>query len=247
MLSRERRDEIISSIEQAREMIVERLVDEMYKNPFWEERYGKLGKAHARQDVNYHLDNLTVAIRVEMLSSPVNYYRYLRNILVHRGISTYHIRQTLDLLCSLLKGTLPDEWPEIEPYLKAGYEGLACEHPACLKLSNQREEIAQAVVQRLSAPPEEISTKTGWLQARFQEILLHLSYLQDAVDKDSPEIFENHARWSSDYYPSKGVRLEIIFEEWKRLSEEIQFHLDPQEARPFQDLLTKGLSFSNPH
>jgi hypothetical protein len=131
MLPRQRHEETISAIEQARSLIVERLVDRMYADPFWEERYGELGKTHAREDVNYHLDNLVTAIRMEMLSSPVNYYHYLQNVLVHRGITTRHIRQTLDQMKGLLEEILPDEWSKIEPYLDAGYEGLACKHPAC--------------------------------------------------------------------------------------------------------------------
>ncbi len=247
MLPRTRREEIISAVEQARKRIVERLVDRMYENPFWKERYGKLGRVHALQDVNYHLDNLTVAIRVEMLSSPKNYYHYLQNVLVHRGISTYHIHQTLDLLSSLLKETLPDDWPEIEPYLMAGYEGLAYKHPACLKLFDRQEEVTQAVVHKLPAPADEIHSNADWVHVRFQETMLHLSYLLDAVENDLPEIFENHARWSISYYPSQGIRLETILDEWEQLIAEIQSRLDPQTSRLFQDLLKKGLHLSHSH
>jgi len=241
ILPRQRREEIISAIEQVRSQIVERLVDQMYTDPFWDERYGKLGKVYARQDVNYHLDNLITAIRAEMLSSPVNYYHYLQNILVHRGISTRHICQTLDLLKILLEEILPDEWIEIEPYLDAGYQGLAYEHPACQLLAERGEQIVQAVAAQLARSFAIVASQDDWMRARMDEIRFHLSYLQDAVEKEQPAIFEDHARWSLSYYPALGVAPEIIQREWSLLREEIQSRLNPEKARPFQELLGMGL------
>ena len=240
-LPRQRREEIISAIERVRSLIVERLVEQMYTDPFWEERYGNLGKMHARQDVNYHLDNLVTAIRAEMLSSPVNYYRYLQNVLVHRGISTRHIRQTLDLLKILLEQALPDEWTEIVSYLDAGYKGLEYEHSACQTLSEIEEQIAQAATNRLTPLDERSSSLDDWKQARFQEMLIHLSYLLDAVEKELPQIFEDHARWSLSFYPTQGVAPEIIWREWSLLLEEIRSRLNPEEVHPFQELLESGL------
>ena len=245
-LPRQRREEIISAIERVRSLIVERLVDQMYMDPFWEERYGNLGKIHARQDVNYHLDNLVTAIRAEMLSSPVSYYHYLQNILVHRGISTRHIYQSLDLLKILLEEALPDEWIEIEPYLEAGYQGLAYENPACQALTEIEQQIAQAATNQLTPPDEGFSSLNDWKQARFQEMLIHLSYLQDAVEKELPQIFEDHTRWSLSYYPTQSVASEIIRREWSLLQEEIRSRLNPEEAHPFQELLDKGLRMVKP-
>jgi hypothetical protein len=241
MFPSERHEEIISAIEQVRSSIAERLVDQMYADPFWEERYGKLGKMHAHQDVNYHLDNLVTAIRMEMLSSPVNYYDYLQNVLVHRGICTRHIHHTLSQLKALLKEVLPDEWPEIEPYLDAGYEGLAYKHPACQNLSDKEERIANAVANQLTPPEGSISSLDEWRQARYREILLHLSYLQDSVEKESAQIFDEHASWSLSFYPAQGVSKEIIQAEWRLLMNEIPSKLAPEEARPFQELLSKSL------
>lgn len=241
MFPSKRQEEIISAIEQVRSLIAERLIDQMYMDPFWEQRYGKLGKMHARQDVNYHLDNLVTAIRVEMLSSPVNYYHYLQNVLVHRGISTRHICQTLGQLKTLLQETLPDEWLEIEPYLDAGYKGLAYERPACLSLSEKEEQVAQAAANQLTPPDEETSSQDDWRKARYLEMLFHLSYLQDAVEKGIPQIFEDHVRWSLAYFPSQGVGLDIIRSEWSLLVKEIQSGLNPEEAIPFQELLVRGL------
>ena len=241
MFPGERHEDIISSIEQVRSLIAERLVEQMYTDPFWGERYGELGKMHAREDVNYHLDNLVTAIRMEMLSSPVNYYHYLQNVLVHRGISTRHIRQTLDQMKGLLEEILPDEWSKIEPYLDAGYDGLAYKHPACQNLSEQEEQIAQAAANKLPPPDEVASSQETWRQARYREMLFHLSYLQDAVEKGSTQIFEDHARWSLSYYPAQGISQEIVRAEWSLLLDEIQSRLNIEEARPFHELLSIAL------
>lgn len=102
MLTDENRQAALAALEQARSVIVRKLLDEVYTEAFWQVRFGALGRIHAEQNANYHLNTLLVALRFDLDSSTGQHYLWLRNILVRRGMCTRHLRRTLDSLQRLL-------------------------------------------------------------------------------------------------------------------------------------------------
>lgn len=185
----------LAAIGAARIEIVSRVVDAMYADPFWLERFGSLGRKHAEQDVHYHLDNLSRAIRFGLLESPVHHYHWLQNVLNHRGICTRYLKHTLDQLGRQLAELLPETWPVIQPYMEAGYRGLEYSHPGCRELAAQEQAIGQAVASSLVDHPQAPASqeqRASWLLARQEEGLCYLSYLLDAVEKNEARIFFDH-------------------------------------------------------
>ncbi len=205
-------------------------MQENYTGPFWEGRYGKSGRAHAEQDVNYHLDNLVTAIRMGLISSPVYYYRYLQSVLVSRGMCTRHILQTLDSMQRLLQDLLPAYWPEIKPFLDAGNAGLSYSDPACQALAGHETSIAQATTDRWSE-------LDGIMAIGGPDALFLLSYLNDAVGKQRPEIFKNYVKWlaASSLEPERFVK--SFQKKSEVLLDVLTQELGSDKSEPFRDLL----------
>ncbi|MEW5872858.1 MAG: hypothetical protein AB1894_26600 [Chloroflexota bacterium] len=240
MLSDDNRQAALDALEQARPVMVKKLLDEVYAEAFWQVRFGSLGRMHAEQDANYHLDNLIVALRFDLDSSTAQHYQWLRNVLVKRGMCTRHLRRTLDSLQRLIAETLPAEWPAIQPYLLQGYTGLACTHPACQALAAQEQSIARAVTEKMAAgSPQSAAAGADLLQGatRLEEILCHLSYLQDAIEQDAPQMFTAHVEWLAGYLARHTPTPAVLYAELRWLAQEIETRLAPQDAAPFLQLL----------
>jgi hypothetical protein len=233
------RDQIISLIEQKRAAVVNWLLNRIYADPFWVARFGVVGRTRAEEDINYHLDNLIVAIRFDLSDSTKSHYQYLQSVLLPRGICTRHIRETIEGLQFSLVDQLPQIWPQIEPYLSAGYAGLLYHNPASLALSEQDCLIAERIMTKL---PNDLSLgqdHPGWTTDRQREVLVLLSYLADAMEKNSPNMLSNHIHWLETNHVQSGIPDNVLDVELSLLSKEITQQLPRQYARQLRNFLRK--------
>ncbi len=109
------RQAVAAAIEAVRASLVDAVLTDLYRNPFWDDRYGERGRQFARQDINYHLDFLIAAIRVDSLPTLTDYYRWVQALLIPRGMCTQHIRQNLERLAYHLQQLAPEAWPAMAP------------------------------------------------------------------------------------------------------------------------------------
>lgn len=238
---------IVNDIQGVRGAIVVELIDATYADPYWLARFGERGRLLAEQDAQYHIDNLERAIRFNLLSAPTHHYRWVQNVLLHRGFCTYHLQQFLDLLSAQLQERLPQHFPSIQPYLLAGYQGLSYTSPACVALVEHQAAISsraiESVLERYTPRPDRLA---AWVQSRQQEMTLHLSYLADAVERQTPTLFEQHLHWMQRFLPSQGVSEGILFAELDQTGRQITLLLPADLANLFTALLDPLLTGWDP-
>jgi hypothetical protein len=137
-----------AAIEAMRGQLVDGVLTDMYPNPFWDDRYGPRGRQLCEEDNHHHLNYLVAAIRTSSPESMALYCKWLQTVLVSRGMCTYHIRQNMERMEDHLRARLPEHWPVIETYHRAGYAGLDYEQPACQALAAVEGPIAVAPSER---------------------------------------------------------------------------------------------------
>ena len=234
----EQRQEWITAIEDFRPLMVRGLVQEMYRDPFWEARYGERGRTHTVKDTHYHLNKLIDAIALDLPDIFTQYYHWVQELLVYRGMCTLHLEETLDSLARQLAHYVPEYWQQIQVYLKAGYAGLFYDQPNSQALQQQSVEIARSATTRLFDSLSKSSSQTARGQeVWFRDNRFYLSYLADAVWVEKEELFRNHMNWVKTFLAQNGVEEKTLSEDLHLLAEETERALPGSIGAPFVRLL----------
>ncbi len=178
-------------------------VEPMYQDPFWEARYGmERARRFGGEDAAFHVRYLVQALDEQRPSVMEGYARWLRTLLVSRGMCTRHLDSHFEGLARALEA---EGWgPGTQPhgYVQAAREALRyTEGPAHL-LEQDAPELARAAAGRLTLYilPED--------RPRLEEELqLQLSYLADALAAGRPEVMGDHVRWYVGFWPRRGFGL----------------------------------------
>lgn len=247
MIATDRRQDIIEAIEKAESEVVAAMMAEFYQNPFWEARFGEKGRKHTQKDSNYNLRHLITAIAVDYPPSLSEHYRWLRGLLVYRGMCTRHVRETIDLIGRELSARMPDLWPDIALFHDASYAGLAYEHPLCQALEERESEITRAVTHRLLHPAPFQPTGGDSEQVRqiyLRETGYHLSYLIDAVQfgPQAPHLFMAYVTFMGNHLPTIGISKESFHQTLRIMGAEIDLALPIGRAEPALQLLHDALT-----
>ena len=100
------------------------VLDRMYQNPFWMERYGVRGRAFADEDSLHHVRYLDEALAADDPAVFVRYARWLRTVLVSRGMCTEHLGENFRLLGAAIEAArIPDAASAVR-ILAAGVDAL---------------------------------------------------------------------------------------------------------------------------
>ena len=159
----------------------QRVLADMYRDPFWTERYGERGRRHADEDSAFHLQYLARALSSGDATVMVRYARWLRELLAARGMCTRHLSENFRLLAGgLQRAGWPDAAQAVD-HLETARAGL-----------DYAEGEAQAV-QRLIADADSTA------QPYSDSPDMYLSYLADALAFGSPATFVAHVRWTRDW------------------------------------------------
>lgn len=87
----------------------QRVLDRMYENPFWMERYGERGRRFANEDSLHHIGYLDQALAAGDPAVFERYARWLRTVLVSRGMCSEHLAENFRLLAEAIAAdALPD-------------------------------------------------------------------------------------------------------------------------------------------
>ena len=155
-----------------------RSIEEMYRDPFWTDRFGERGRTFADQDGLHHLNFLVQALVHESVDILADYARWLQVVLAARGMCTEHVRENFERMSRLIReAALPDS-ETAQEFLRSAEDALR--YPA--GAARQVQDVAGRVAPALPA------------EARRDAHLL-VSYLADAVRLGDPALFARHVAW----------------------------------------------------
>lgn len=190
-------------VEARAEQLASASVETLYQDPFWEARYGiERSRRFGGEDARFHVRYLVQALAEQRPSVMEGYARWLRTLLVSRGMCTLHLDQHFAGLAAALQ---KEGWGPGSPphdYVGAARAALRyTEGPAHL-LEQAAPELARGAARRLAlyVRPEE-------LPRLEEELQLQLSYLADALAAGRQELMADHVRWYVAFWPRRGFGL----------------------------------------
>ena len=168
---------LIVALKERRRELAARSIAEMYRDPFWTQRFGERGRKFADEDGLHHVDYLVRALEAGTSEVLTEYARWLQVVLTARGMCSEHLRENFERLARLVvEAGLPDAQ-------------LAARHLAD----------AQQALQYPSGIGREVQETAARLGSSLsglgRDAQLLLSYLADALNLEQPELFEKHVAW----------------------------------------------------
>lgn len=189
------------------EAIAERLasssVEPLYQDPFWEARYGpERARRFGDEDARFHIRYLVQALAEQRPSVLEGYARWLRTLLVSRGMCTRHVDAHFVGLAAALE---KEGWgPGTAPHDYVGAARAALRYPEgpAARLDPDAPELARAAAKRLA-----LYVRPDELPRLEEELQLQLSYLTDALAAERKELMADHVRWYVAFWPRRGFGL----------------------------------------
>ena len=123
----------------------QRVLDRMYENPFWMERYGARGRRFADEDSLHHVRYLEQALSEGEPALFERYATWLRSVLVSRGMCSEHLAENFRLLAAEIEAR---GWPagdEARLILERGAAALIYEDGDAARLERHRPQLLAAV------------------------------------------------------------------------------------------------------
>lgn len=146
----------------------QRVLGEMYADPFWDRRFGERGRGHAKADGDFHIKYVVSAIEADDPALFVTYGRWLRDVLVSRGMCSRHLADHFERLADAITD---EPWPDRErpiEILRGGAAGLVHTGGDAGALDAHRRQLADTIA--------------GDQPAQVHADAVHLlSYLADAL------------------------------------------------------------------
>jgi hypothetical protein len=237
-------EQLTDALTGVREELVEAVVAEEWANPYWADRYGERGLLYIRQDCQYHVETLISTILIDQAVFMTKHYKWLQGVLVHRGLCSRHLYESIAAFDSHIARRLPHLWLLIQPYQAAAYDGLAYASPVCQALAQHEEELAVRVTRRLWDENPEWKMRLG---AQGEALYLrenryYLSYLQDALGWQEPELFSGYLTWFSSYKEARRMVPQMQHQSLSRLADELPRLLPEPEAASAINLINASLA-----
>lgn len=172
---------VVARLRSEKPALAARVIDEMYVDPFWQERFAARGRKHSEQDIGFHVDYVIQAIEARDASVMARYARWLQGVLTTRGMCTLHLAASFGRLADAIGDK------QAKDHLDAARAALLYEGGAARAL---QERIRDAIVRGTPGPIEDTA--------------YHLSYLADAIALGQPSVFLGHIEWLSGYFRKHG-------------------------------------------
>ena len=184
-----------------------RAMEAMYADPFWDERFGERGRVRAAEDGRYHVTYLVEALRAASPDILANYARWLRTVLVTRGMCSRHLAENFARLGDAIASErIPGSASALE-YLSAAQDALAYRDGPAGALEGATPELVRRTVASLAQEhPDRLDRRGDDRRTRRgDDLLYHLSYLADAVALGRSELFADYARWIAGFLARRGI------------------------------------------
>jgi hypothetical protein len=166
--------------------INDRVVAEMYENPFWQDRFGARGRRFSQEDGSEHLQHLTLALESRSAPMLVSYGQWLQRVLTTRGMCSRHLAENFERLAAAIRdarwegGTLAIE------YLDRARQGLRHGSEPARSIEAAGPAMARAAVD---------SGAARRLPRGQEDVLDLVSYAADALWNERPDLFAAHLGW----------------------------------------------------
>jgi hypothetical protein len=176
-------------------------VEWMYQDPFWEARYGmERARRFGSEDALFHVRYLVQALAEQRPSVLEGYATWLRTLLVSRGMCTLHLDQNFAGLQAALAAEGFGADSPAQSYVQAARTALRYTEEPARTLQERAPELARHAAQELrSEVPANLHPRLE------EELLLQLSYLEDAVGLKLPELFARHLDWYLGFWPRREL------------------------------------------
>ncbi|NPC51111.1 hypothetical protein D7X99_18715 [Corallococcus sp. AB032C] len=176
-------------------------VQALYEDPFWAARYGiQRARRFGDEDAVFHVRYLVQALDAARPAILEDYARWLRTLLVTRGMCSLHLDQHFDGLARALQaeGFGPDSLPHT--YVQSARQALRYKDGPAHAVESDIAGIISAAVRRLEGalPP-------GNRLRLEQELRLQLSYLSDALALGREDLWNAHLQWYAGFWPQRGL------------------------------------------
>ncbi len=176
-------------------------VQALYADPFWAARYGaQRARRFGDEDAVFHVRYLVQALDASRPAILEDYARWLRTLLVTRGMCSLHLEQHFEGLLRALdaEGFGPDSLPHA--YVQAARQALRHVEGPAHALEADAAGLISAVVRRTEAP-----LPPGSRPRLEQEVRLQLSYLADALALGREDLWHAHRQWYAGFWPQRGL------------------------------------------
>jgi len=102
-------DQLRQALAKHASSLSQRVLDDMYENPYWMERYGDRGRRYANEDSLHHISYLDQALSSADPQVFERYAHWLRSVLVSRGMCSVHLGENFQRLArAIVEERLPD-------------------------------------------------------------------------------------------------------------------------------------------
>ncbi|EYF06824.1 hypothetical protein [Chondromyces apiculatus] len=194
--------DLADRIEGRAAQLAEEALAEMYRDPFWEARYGERGRRFSHEDGHYHVRYLVEALRSGTPETLCAYARWLQTLLTSRGMCTAHLVENFERIGAKV-GSAVEGSEAAVAYLKAAVEALRYPEGAAREVQDAAEAMeaqVRAQVKAQEGAADERQAPEGIAGAGTL-----LSYLIDAIARDRPELFGDHLLFAADYLGARGA------------------------------------------
>lgn len=174
-----RHEALCKLLDEHADRLTDRVLAEMYRDPFWHARFGHRADVHGRKDGRFHVDYLIQALHADDPVIVENYARWLQQVLTSRGMCTRHLADNFELLGRAISAE--SEWPERE----AAVAMLDRARGALRYTSHPAAEVYAAI--------DELARAAGDSGRPVRELADYACYAADALALALPEVLANHA------------------------------------------------------
>jgi len=189
-------ERLVQYLEREGRALSQRVLQDMYRDPFWSERFGDRGRRHADEDSDYHLKYLARALANGEPHVLVRYAVWLREVLTTRGMCTRHLDENFRLLAVAI-GEQP--WPAREQavaLLTVAREALLHENGEARRLQEATDPLAREVAAAFrERQPHGWKRDARGRAALEDDAANYLSCVADALAAGSPDTLVDHTRW----------------------------------------------------
>lgn len=181
--------------------IVERSLLYMPSDAFWEQRYAARARRFANEDGAFHVRYLADAIRASSPTVMEQYARWLRDLLVPRGMCMLHLAEHLDHISHAVVDCAGEG--QEGDYISRAIDALLYDDGAQRAIQDATETIATAI----QGPTHGVVRHSAF-ETRY---LCH--YAADALQRGTPELLAHHLVWSRSVLTESRVE-PAAYEQW---------------------------------
>ena len=223
---------LADAIEARSQVLADRALEAMYRNPFWDDRFGERGRRFAREDNVHHIAYLVQALRAASGDLLTNYARWLQPVLTTRGMCSRHIGENFERLAEAIRAEGIGDAAPAFAFLDGATAALAYDGgPARAVQGVAATAVTRAADAVHQRHPEWMARSDMGGRARcLEDLRYHVSYLADALANERPHLFADYVRWLAGFLERHGVPTEYLLGTLVALDEALQTALGEQHG-----------------